>query len=179
MLVSHNTPVDIQFLVTEYLRANVELPSQIKLGLDTLATIKRFSTLSYRKTSTEIWPWSEPEFLTKTGKPSMGVKPCAMYALNKRQPPEKFVDTCGDHHDALTDSRAVAVILFDHSQFGKTSLYHCVMKTAKKCFQPLTEVIDAMQIKMSEPVVEIEDVPSGWEASPVRKHHMCYVSSLT
>ena len=177
VLVSHNTPVDVQFLVCEYLRAKMKLPSQIKLCLDTLATIKRFSSLAYRKATAQVWPWnSDAKYRTKTGKPSMGVKPCAMYALQKRQPSENFADTCGDHHDALADARAVAVVLFDFLQFGKKSLYDCVFNTTKKCFQPLTEVTGAMQVKLSEPVVKIEDVPSGWEAAPVRKPYLCHLA---
>ena len=106
VLVSHNTSVDIQFLLCEYIRADIQLPSGIKLGLDTMTTLKRFSSVCYRKAPLDQWPE-----LTKTGKASMGVKPCATYALSKREPPELFADVCGDHHDADADTRAVAVIV--------------------------------------------------------------------
>ena len=111
VLVAHNTPVDIQFLFCEYMRAGQKLPCQFKLGLDTCATIKRFSSLQYRKVSTDDWP---QDGLTAKGKPSMGVKPCAKYALSKRQPPENFEDACGTHHDAEADTRAIAVACGEH-----------------------------------------------------------------
>ena len=164
VLVSHNTSVDIQFLLCEYIRAKVKLPTGIKLGLDTCATLKRFASLQYRKVSVEDWP---TDGLTAKGKPSMGVKPCATYALSRRIPPERFEDVCGDHHDAEADTRAVAVILFDQEQFGNRGLYHCVFKTKKKCFQPITEVWDAMKAKMTEPVIELEPPPEGWVSAPV------------
>ena len=174
VLVSHNTPVDVQFLATEYLRSNMKLPEAVTLGLDTLATLRRFSALVYRKTTSADWPWnSDPDLITTKGKPTMGVKPCAMFALSKRQPPEKFEDACGNHHDAEADTRAVAVILFDSQQFGNKGLYHCVFKTEKKCFQPLTEVWGAMKVKMSEPVLKMEALPPGWVAAPVRNLMTC------
>ena len=129
--MSHNTPVDIQYLLCEYLRLGVTLPPAIKLGLDTCATLKRFSSLEYRKVSVDDWP---KDGLTAKGKPSMGVKPCASYALSKRDPPENFKDSCGDHHDAKADTRAVAVILFDLKQFGSRSLHHCVFNSGKNVF---------------------------------------------
>ena len=52
-------------------------------------------------------------------KPSIGVKPCAIYALSKRDTPASFEEVCGEHHDAEADTRAVAVILFDEEQFGE------------------------------------------------------------
>ena len=44
VLVSHNNVTDVQFLLCEYIRAGSTLPPKINLTLDTLATIKRFST---------------------------------------------------------------------------------------------------------------------------------------
>lgn len=162
VLVSHNTPVDIQFLLSEYLRAEIELPPAIKLGLDTLQTLRRFSSLCYRKVSPSDWPE-----LTSKGKLSMGVKPCAIYALSQMEPPQSFATACGEHHDADADTRAVAVILFDKRQFGTRGLYHCVFASKKKCFQPIEEVRSAMRIKLKECVVEMEPLPPGWVASPV------------
>ena len=141
VLVSHNNAVDVQFLLCEYLRAGIKLPKPIKYALDTLAVIKRFSSLAYRKVTINDSPWSDdPDLLTTRGNPSMGVKPCAMYALSKRATPATFLEVCGEHHDAVADTRAVAVILFDKEQFGDKSLQHCVFHTSKKCFQPLEEV---------------------------------------
>ena len=72
VLVSHNAPVDIQFLFCEYLRAKVKLPASITLGLDTLATIKRFNSLIYRKSTAKDWPWSsDSKFLTSKGNSSL------------------------------------------------------------------------------------------------------------
>ena len=127
VLVSHNTPVDIQFLLCEYLRTGIELPPEIRLGLDTCAVLKRFSTICYRKVPTDKWP-----ILTKKGKNSMGVKPVAIYALSKRNPPEKFEEACGTHHDADADTKAVHVILFDHRQFGNRGLHGFVFKGNRK-----------------------------------------------
>ena len=162
VLVSHNTPVDIQFLMCEYMRAKTKLPSKIRLGLDTLKTTQRFSSLCYQKVSPSEWP-----VLTKKGKLSMGVKPMATYALSKLDPPKSFADFCGQHHDADADTRAVHVILFDQKQFGRHGLHHCVFNSNRKCFQPIEEVRSAMQIKMRKPVLEMETLPRGWVPAPV------------
>ena len=130
VLVSHNTATDVQFLVVEYLRAGVALPPKIKLCLDTYKTMTRFSSVSYRKVPPEEWKrvcvLCENKGMTKTGKLSMGVKPCATFALSKRTPPETFVEACGEHHDAEADTRAVAAILFDRDQFEKGLSQLCV-----------------------------------------------------
>ena len=147
VLVSHNTVTDIQFLSCEYLRANLRLPAKIQIGLDTCETMKRFASVSYRKVPASEWPE-----LTKTGNPSMGVKPCAVYALGRRSPPEAFEDVCGSHHDADADTRAVAAILFDQPQFGNSGLYGRVFNSRSKCFQPLEDIWSAMKLKMKEPV---------------------------
>ena len=157
VLVSHNTPVDIQYLLCEYIRTGIELPPQIRLGLDTCATLKRFASICYRKVPKDEW-----SILTKTGKNSMGVKPVAIYALSKRTPPEKFEETCGTHHDADADTKAVYVILFDQAQFGDKGLHGFAFKGNKKCFQPLEEIMSAMKKKMKEPVLEFEQTPPGW-----------------
>ena len=161
VLVSHNTVTDIQFLCCEYLRAETEMPAKIKLGLDTCATLKRFSSVCYRKVNPEDWPQ-----LTKTGKLSMGVKPCAIYALGKRNPPETFEDVCGSHHDADADTRAVATILYDQEQFGNKGLHSCVFLSNKRCFQPLKQVWFAMRVKMLEPVLKFDSLPPGWVSAP-------------
>ena len=72
----------------------------------------------------------------------MCVKPCAMHALSKRNPPEEFAVACYKHHDAEADTKDVAVILFDEPVFGRNGLYHCVFKfkSTKKCFQPIAEI---------------------------------------
>ena len=127
VLVSHNSAVDVQFLLCEHLRAKMPLHPQIKSCLCTMATIKRFSSIKYRKVAPADWT-----VLTKKGMPSMGVKPCATYALSKRQPPEDFEHACGNHHDADADTRAVAVILFDQVQFPRTGLHQCVFKSKRK-----------------------------------------------
>ena len=176
VLVSHNTATDVQYLCCEYQRAGMKLPKKIKYVIDTLTTLRRFSSLQYRKVAPADWPE-----LTKKGKLSMGVKSCAIYALSKRDKPETFVQACGEHHDADADTRAVAVILFDSDQFGNKGLYHCVFKSKRKCFQPLSEVWDGMVLKMQEPVLEFESLPPGWtlaevgasitRASPDRNHN--------
>ena len=164
VLVSHNTPVDVQFLVCEYMRDRKKIPEDITLVLDTCATLKRFSSVAYRKVAPADW---HPDYLTKKGKPSMGVKPCAIHALHKLSPPQEFSEVCGEHHDAEADTKAVAVILFDEEQFKSQSLYHCIFKSGKKCCQPIQEVVDAMELKMEEPVLEFETLPSGWVPAPV------------
>ena len=164
VLVSHNTPTDVQFLICEYMRANVQLPKELTLCLDTCLTLKRFSSLCYRTVNVTDWPAG---YLTKKGKPSMGVKPCAMYALSRLSPVEEFAEVCGEHHDADADTKAVAVILFDQQQFKSKGLYHCVFQSSKKCFQPLQQVQDAMTIKMQEPVLTFESPPTGWVLAPV------------
>ena len=157
VLVSHNTCTDIQFLDAEYIRAGMQLPPQFRLGLDTLLTLKRFASLCYRKVAPEDWP-----LLTDKGKLSMGIKPTATYALRHLDPPQLFEAACGAHHDADADTKGVAVILFDYKMFNKRGLYHCVFKSGKKCFQPLSEIWDAMEIKVREPVVKLEPSPPGW-----------------
>ena len=174
VLVSHNTATDIQFLCCEYIRANLQFPAQIQLGLDTLTTIKRYNSLCYRKVAKDDWPQ-----LTEKGNPSMGVKPCATYALRHRQPPELFADACGDHHDADADTRAVAVILFDQVQFKNQGLYHCVFKQNKKVFQPLSTVWSAMQIKVSQPVMKLQMPPSGWLQAEVSVFHHSHTHTAT
>ena len=169
VLVSHNTATDIQFLLSEYIRCDKQLPKQIVLGLDTLETIRRFASVQYRKVSVESWPEA-----TSTGRPSMGVKPCATYALSQRNPPEQFKDVCGDHHDAVADTRAVAVILFDEKQFKQNSLYHTVFKSKKKCFFPLKKTWDKMLIKANEPTVKVESLPDGWIPAEVVLTHMIH-----
>ena len=168
VLVSHNTAVDIQFLITEYQRAGMRFPSNMDKGLDTLKVLRRFSSLAYRRVAVEDWPEGH---LTKTGKPSMGVKPCAIYALSKREPPQTFDEVCGEHHDADADTRGVQVILFDEKQFGQRSLYHTVFKSNKRCFQPLSETWDAMEVKLKEPVFKFEPLPPGWVPCNVRSHY--------
>ena len=171
VLVSHNTATDIQFLFCEYQRCGMKLPSQFKHGLDTLKTLSRFSSVCYRKVPVEEWP-APP---TKTGKNSMGVKPCAVYCLRKRDSPATFEEVCGDHHNALADTKAVAVILFDEEQFGAKSLHACIFKSNRKCFQPLEEIWTAMQVKMQESVIEIESLPDGWvEAQVHRSSHAAH-----
>ena len=101
----------------------------------------------------------------------MGVKPCATYALSQRNPPEQFKDVCGDHHDAVADTRAVAVILFDEKQFKKSSLYHTVFKSKKRCFFPLKKAWDKMLIKANEPTVKVESLPDGWIPAEVVHTH--------
>ena len=135
----------------------------MRLGLDTMATLKRFSTLVYRKVPADEWPE-----LTKTGKPSMGIKPCATYTLSKRNPPEKFEEACGEHHDCLCDTRSVHVVVFDQKEFPTNGLHHCVFKSNKKCFFPLSEVWDAMLIKMQEPVLKFWLPPPGWVSAPAK-----------
>ena len=164
VLVSHNNATDIQFLLCEYLRAGSTLPKKIHLALDTLATIKRYSTLCYRKANVNEWPAGH---LTKAGKPSMGVKPCAIYALRHRDPPENIEDVCGTHHDANADTKMVAVCLFDFEQFGRHGLYHCVFKAQKRCFRPLSECWTEMQKKMQEPILKFESPPPGWVLAEV------------
>ena len=75
VLVSHNTPVDIQYLLCEYIRCGLKLPSNIRLGLDTLSTLNlnRFSTICYRKVPTAEWTC-----VTAKGKNSMGIKPALL-----------------------------------------------------------------------------------------------------
>lgn len=165
VLVSHNTATDIQFICCEYIRAGIEFPPQIQLGLDTMKTLKRFSSICYRKVSKEDWPQ-----LTNKGALSMGVKPCAIYALRHRDPPKTFSEVCGTHHDADADTRAVAVILFDQKEFTETGLHHCVFNSTKKCFQPIADVWEAMQSKLEEPVLILEPPPSGWVTGEVRHH---------
>ena len=97
----------------------------------------------------------------------MGVKPMATYALSKLDPPKSFADFCGQHHDADADTPAVYVILFDQKQFGRHGLHHCVFYSNRKCFQPIEEVRSAMQIKMCNPVLEMETLPRGWVPAPV------------
>ena len=165
VLVSHNNATDVQFLLCEYIRADAKLPEKINLALDTLATINRFSSLAYRKADVSEWPSGH---ITKTGKPSMGVKPCAIFALQHRDPPESIGDACGaHHHDANVDVKMCAVTLFDYEQFGRRSLYHCVFKSRKRCFRPLTECWDAMCAKMLEPVIKFEAPPPGWVLAEV------------
>lgn len=161
VLVSHNTATDIQFLCCEYQRVGLRLPPKVRLGLDTLTTLKRFSSLVYRK----VPPFEWPE-LTKAGKLSMGVKPCATYALSKRDPPEKFETACGEHHDCDADTRAVKIILFDQSEFPTTGLHHCVFNSNKKCLFPLSDVWEAMEIKMKDPVLKFCLPPTGWVSAP-------------
>ena len=163
VLVSHNTAVDIQFLCAEYQRAGMRFPDGMEKGLDTLGVLKRFTSLAYRQVASEDCPEGH---LTKTGKPSMGVKPCAIYALSKRDSPELLEDVCGEHHDA--DTRMVGVILFDEKQFDKRSLYHAVFKSKKRCFMPLSETWTAIEIKMKEPVIKFEPLPPGWLPCNVR-----------
>ena len=163
VLVSHNTPVDIQYLCCEYIRTGLELPSRIKLGLDTLSVLKRFSTLAYRKAPISEW---DTEGITKTGKLSMGVKHCASYALSKLDPPQSFREACGEHHDAEADTRAVATILFDQEVFPSTGLYNCVFKSKHRCLHPLKPVWDTMVNKMKEPVLKMESLPPGWVGMP-------------
>lgn len=162
VLVSHNTATDVQYLCCEYQRAGMKLPANINHVLDTLTTLRRFGSLVYRKVAPENWTE-----LTAKGKLSMGVKPCATYALSQRANPETFVQACGEHHDADADTKAVAVILFDYDQFGDQGLYHCVYKSKKKCLQPLSEVWDAMVLKMKQPVLEFEPLPPGWTLAEV------------
>ena len=121
VLVAHNSATDAQFLSCEYQRANMLLPPQTNLVLDTLKCIKRFGSLVYRKVAKEEW-----SILTDKGAPSMGVKPCAIYALRHRDPPETFALACGEHHDADADTRAVAVVLFDWEQFRKAGLWYFI-----------------------------------------------------
>ena len=164
VLVSHNNATDVQFLLCEYIRADSTLPDKITLALDTMATIKRYSSLCYRKADVTEWPAG---YITKTGKPSMGVKPCAIYALQHRDPPECIEDACGTHHDANADTKMVAVVLFDVKQFGRHGLYHCVFKSNKRCFRPLTECWTEMHVKMLEPVLKFEPPPPGWVIAEV------------
>ena len=162
VLVSHNTSTDIQYLAAEYIRHSFVLPTKIRLGYDTYETLQRFASLYYRKVAPEDW-----SVCTAKGKPSMGVKPCATYALTKRVPPETFTEACGDHHDAVADTRVVAVIAFDYELFGIAGLYHCIFKRNRRCFQPLKEIWDAMRIKMKETVIQFEPLPPGWIPAPV------------
>ena len=162
VLVAHNAATDVQFLCCEYQRSGMSLPPQINLVLDTMKCLKRFASLVYRKVAKEDWPQ-----LTDKGALSMGVKPCAIYALRHRDPPETFAVACGEHHDADADTRAVAVVLFDQKQFGSQGLWHLVFKTHKKNFQPLSEVWNAMKIKMSQPVFNLEPPPNGWVPAEV------------
>ena len=102
-----------------------------------------------------------------------------MHALSKRNPPEEFAVACGEHHDAEADTKAVAVILFDEAVFGTNGLYHCVFKSTKKCFQPIAEIWDAMEIKMKEPVVSFAQPPPGWiEAEAINKRNRTHLFYL-
>ena len=181
VLVSHNTATDIQFMSCEYIRCGAKLPAPVTLGLDTLKTVQRFTTICYRKVPANEWT-----VITKKGKTSMGMKPCAVYALSKRNPPQTFEEVCGEHHDAEADVKGVSVMLFDETQFGAASLYHTVFKNPRRrCFQPLEEIWSAMEIKMQEPVLDIEPVPPGWIPAQVilfpppstSQHHNLTLSS--
>ena len=66
VLVAHNGATDFQFLCCDYQRAGLQIPAKITHTLCTLQTIRRFSSLAYRKATPEQWT-----LLTKTGKPSM------------------------------------------------------------------------------------------------------------
>ena len=56
--------------------------ADMEKGLDTLNVLRRFGSLTYRRVDTSD---SSEGYLTKTDKPSTGVKPCVMYALSKRE----------------------------------------------------------------------------------------------
>ena len=129
-------------------------------GLDTLQVLKRFASLAYRKVDPE--DWSEG-YLTKTDTASIGVKPCAIYALSKREVSELLSDVCGEHHDADADTRMVdvGVVLFDEKQFSKHSLYHVVFKNNKHCFLSPSEIWTAMEINLKEPIMTFEPLPPG------------------
>ena len=162
VLVSHNTAVDIQFLMCEYMREGKTLPVTIQFGVDILTTLRRFSSICYRKVQSGEW-----STLTDKGKPFMGVKPCAIYALSKHNIPENFEAACGHHHNVDADTRVVAVILFDESQFKTNSLDHCIFKSNRKYFQPLKQAWDAMTVAVDKSVIEVEDIRDGWVAAEV------------
>ena len=113
VLVAHNGATDFQFLCCDYIRAGLQLPAKLTHQLCTLQCMRRFSSLAYRKATPDQWT-----LLTKKGKPSMGVKPCANFVLSKRSPPENFESACGNHHEAQADVKGNAVILFDHRELG-------------------------------------------------------------
>ena len=97
---------------------------------------------------------------------------CNVRAKQTRDTGNLFLEVCGEHHDVVTDTCAVAVILFDKEQFGDKSLQHCVFHTSKKCFQPLEEVWGAMETKVAEPVIKMEPLPPGWVPAPVSNPHL-------
>ena len=71
-------------------------------------------------------------------------------------------------------------MLFDQKQFGSQGLWHLVFKTRKKNFQPLSEVWNAMKIKMSQPIFNLEPPPNGWVPAEVFTMTYCsYTHTLT
>ena len=162
VLVSHNVATDIQFLLCEYIRAGVQLPPQITLGLVTLKTVKRFKSLCHHKVALAEWPE-----LTERGKRSMCVKHICTYVLAQRTPAETFEEACGSHHDTDADTRVVAIILFDTKEFGKEGLQHCVFHSTRRCCFPLEKTWKDMCEKLKEPVLKFEPLPPGWIPAPL------------
>ena len=103
VLVAHNGSTDFQFLCCDYQRAGLQLPTKITHTLCTLQTLRRFSSLAYRKATPKEWT-----LLTKTGKPSLCIKPCATFVLSKRSPPRTFESACGTHHEAVPDVKGTS-----------------------------------------------------------------------
>ena len=163
VLVSHNVATDIQFLLCEYLRAGVQVPPQITLGMDTLKTLKRFKSLVHHKVALAEWPE-----LTAKGARSMCVKHICTYVLAQRDPAETFEEACGSHHDADADTKAVAIILFDKKEFGNAGLQHCVFHSQRRCCFPLHQVWTDMREKLKEPVIKFEPLPPGWVSAPLK-----------
>ena len=157
VLVAHNGATDFQFLCCDYQRVGLRIPAKITHTMCTLQTLRRFSSLAYRQATPEQWT-----LLTKTGKPSLCVKPCATFVLSKRSPPATFESECGTHHEALPDVKGVAVMLFDYRELGNKGIWHKVFRSNYKVCELLSATWAAMEIKMASPVVKIEPLPLDW-----------------
>ena len=158
VLVAHNGSTDFQFLCCDMQRAGLVVPSKLSHTICTLQTIKRFSSLAYRKAKPEEWT-----VLTAKGNTSMSIDACDTFVLsNKRSPPGNFERDYGRHHEAFADVKGVATILFDHQELGDQGLWYKIFKSKFDVCVPLAEISEAMTIKMASPVVQIEPLPSGW-----------------
>ena len=174
VLVAHNGSTDFQFLACDYLRAGLQLPVKIAHTMCTLKTVKRFSSLAYRKANPAQW-----SVLTDKGNCSMCVNAMATFALKQKDPPATFESHCGRHHDAQADVKGVAVILFDYDLLGKNGMWYKVFHSKFDVCVSWKDNWDAMTLKMDSPVVKFEPVPRGWTSATDAHDQDCAPSSST
>lgn len=127
ILVAHNGKAcDFPFLAVEFERHDLELPSQVKLCMDTLSTLRSYKEkLPYLDAPKDLWTKQ-----TSKGKNAMTLESIVNFIVSDggRDKEQTFENNCGTAHDALADVRGCVYMLMP----GEYGMYDYLIEKTKK-----------------------------------------------